>query len=51
MATSGTVVGGMMLDRLTDSGFQKASRRLILFIGAIYLLQGTATLARTAFLP
>ena len=41
-AALGTAVGTRLLDRWSDQGFRTATRRLVLGIGAIYLVMGLA---------
>ena len=44
VAIGGTRLGTQLLDRISQSGFQRATRGIVLLIGAICVLQGTREL-------
>lgn len=43
-AVAGTVVGGRLLERLTDEGWRRGTRWLLAAIGTIYLVKGAVAL-------
>jgi hypothetical protein len=47
LAMLGAVLGGRILDRFSDAGFQKWSRWIVTGLGVIYLVQAAVLFAPT----